>query len=137
MHSLYRQFRHFSRNVAGATAVEFAIMGSVMITLVIGLLDVAFALYVRNSFNHAVGEAARQVYLDSDRSPAAIETDVESRLARFNSPITTTVTTDISGALEYRTLNVKMTYHYKSPLLSSYPLVLETETRAPLLDYKL
>ncbi len=128
--------RLFKTDKSGATAVEFAIMGSVMIAIMFGFFDVAFAFYVRNSFNHAVGAAAREVYVDPDRTTAEITDDITDRLARFNSPIVTTVGTASAGALEYRVINVKMDYHYKTPYLNKFVVSLQGESRAPILDYQ-
>ncbi len=124
-------------DISGATAVEFAIMGSVMIALMFGFFDVAFSLYVKNSFNHAVNAAAREIYVDPDRTNTEIISDINARLARFNSPITAGVTTATAGSLEYKIISVQMDYNYKSPFLNSYTVTLEGESRAPILDYQL
>ena len=108
-----------------------------MIGIMISFFDIAFGFYVKNSFNHAVGAAAREVYLDPDRSESDIRTDVENRLLRFDSSVVTTVTTEAAGAVEYRVLNVRMTYQYKSPLLANHPINLNAEARAPVLNYQL
>ncbi len=129
--------RSFHGDVRGASAVEFAIMGSVMAGLMIGFFDVAFGMYVTNSFNHAVNAAAREVYVDPARAPEAIKADVESRLSRFHSPIETVVTTETVGSVEFRVIEVTMSYSYKSPFLSKFPMNLAAEGRAPILDYKL
>ncbi len=126
----------FRKDREGATAVEFAIMGSVMFALLFGFFDVAFALYVRNSFNHSVNAAARAIYIDPDRTNSAIKADLEYRLSRFNSPVTAAVTTATSGSLEYRVINVQMDYSYKSPFLSHFDITLVGEGRAPILDYQ-
>lgn len=124
-------------NEAGATAIEFAIMAPVMLALMIGFLDISFSFYVRNSFNHAVNAAGREVYVDPDRSDSDIIADVNARLTRFSSPITTSVTTQTAGALEYKVINVRMAYRYKSPFLNQITVTLEGESRAPVLNYQL
>ncbi len=127
----------FTRDASGASAVEFAIMGTVMIGLMVGFFDVAFAFYVRNSFNHAVSAAAREIYVDPDRTNTEIETDINARLSKFSSSITTSVATATAGALEYKVINVQMDYNYKSPFLNNYTVTLVGESRAPILDYQL
>jgi Flp pilus assembly protein TadG len=129
--------RAFHRDRGGSSAVEFAIMGAVMIGLMFGFYDVAFAMYVRNSFNHTVGAAAREVYVNPDRTESEIETDIFTRLSKYSDDISVSAGLETSGGLEYRTITVQMVYHYKSPFLSNIPVTLQGETRAPILDYKL
>ncbi len=129
--------RHFARRKDGATAVEFAIMGSVMFGVMFGFFDVAFALYVRNNFNHAVNAAAREVYVDPDRKNSEIKADLAARLTKYSKQITTSVSTSTSGPVEYKVINVQMTYHYKSPLLNKFSVTLKGESRAPILDYQI
>lgn len=43
----------------GATAVEFSIVGSALIILLIGILDVGFALFCATDVRHAVERGAR------------------------------------------------------------------------------
>jgi len=129
--------RAFHRDRSGGSAVEFAIMGAVMIALMLGFYDVAFSIYVRNSFNHTVSDAARQVYVDPDRTESEIETDILATLSKYSERISVTAPIETSGDLDYRTINVQMVYHYKSPFLNNMPITLQGESRAPILDYQL
>lgn len=132
-----RQIIQFLNARDGATALEFAIMGPVVLGVLFGLFDIAFSLYVKSSFTHAVNTAAREVYLDPDRTDSEIETDLTSQLAKFNSLVSTKISSDASGSLEYKVIRATMTYNYKTPILNQIPIILEGESRAPILNYSI
>lgn len=127
----------FRRNDDGTTAVEFAIVGPLIIALMFWFFDLAFSLYVRNSFMHAVNEAAREVYLDPDRTDQELETSLMSKLDRFGEEVTIESTLDTSGALHFHVISAQMTYHFKAPPFSGSGIVLTAESRAPVIGYKL
>lgn len=129
--------KRFRSAASGASAVEFAIMGPVVIGVMFGFFDVAFSLYVKNSFNQAIGAAAREVYTDPDRTNLEIQTDVNAQLSKYGSNITTYIDTATSGSVTYKIIRVTMDYSYKSPILSRHTITLEGESRAPILDYQL
>ena len=55
------QFRQFVKNVnsVGSAVVDFTLISTVLIPLVLGLLQVALVLHVRNTMTAAVSEGAR------------------------------------------------------------------------------
>ena len=131
-----RLSKRFLKEKGGAAAVEFAIMGAVMFGVMFGFFDIAYAFYVRNSFNHAVDASARNVYIHPDITNDEIKADVIDKLAKFSDKISTEVSLTDTGEVEYRVINVQMTYHYKSPWLHEFDVVLKGESRAPVLTYK-
>ena len=131
-----RFWARFAKDHSGTSAVEFAIVGPFFIILFFWFCDVAFAVYVRNSFTHAVNEAAREVYLNPNRTDAELETSLNAKLARFGDAITVSSTKETAGAVNYHVISAEMTYHFKSPGLSARDLVLRAASRAPIITYK-
>ena len=129
--------KRFRRDRRGTTAVEFAIMGPVIFALMFWFFDVAFSLYVRNSFTHAVNEAAREVYLNPDRTDEELETSLVSKLGRFGEGITVASTFETGAPLDYHVITAQMNYRFKSPPLNSRTITLSAEGRAPVITYKL
>jgi Flp pilus assembly protein TadG len=50
---------------AGATAVEFAILGPLVLVILIGVIEFGRMLWVENALQYAVAQAARCVTIDS------------------------------------------------------------------------
>jgi Flp pilus assembly pilin Flp len=61
--------RRFLRDRSGAVAVEFAIVGSVLLLLVFGVFEFGRAIYYRNLVEVLTDEAARSSILSADCVP--------------------------------------------------------------------
>ncbi len=129
--------RGFFGNARGTTAVEFAIVGPLVIAMMFWFFDLAFSLYVRNSFNHAVNTVARSAYIDPDRTDEQIIALLEGELARFGDGIVAASTTETIDSLDYHIINAQMQYRFKLPPFSGSPLTLTAQARAPIIRYQL
>ena len=134
---IMRRKRHFCQDASGTTAVEFAIVAPLIFALMFWFFDISFSLYVRNSFTHAVNTAARDVYLDPDRTDEELEADLTALLSRFGDGISVVSTLDSTGAIDYHVISASMMYHYKSPPFSGSSITLRAEGRAPVIDYRI
>lgn len=121
----------------GAAAVEFAIVGPIVFALMFWFFDLAFSLYVQNSFHHAVNTAARAIYLDPDRTEDEIAADLEAMLSRFGDNVTTTLTLETVGSLDYRVIDAQMAYRFKVPPFSGKAITLRAVGRAPIVNYQI
>ncbi len=84
--------RRFQRQ-RGAAAVEFAIVVPLLLTLVVGIMDVSNLLYVYNSMLTAAREASRSVAVAQQTVPQATAT-AQTKLAVLigkNGPIPFTI----------------------------------------------
>lgn len=64
-----RALRRFLHDRSGAAAVEFAIVGSVLMLLVFGVFEFGRAIYYRNLVETLTDEAARSSILSADCAP--------------------------------------------------------------------
>lgn len=126
----------YSDDSAGATAVEFAIVGPLIFALMFWFFDLAFSLYVRNSFTHAVNSVARDVYLDPDRSDEQLLEALTGKLSRFGGAISVESTLETVGSIDYHVISASMLYHFKSPPFSGAAITLNAEGRAPVIRYQ-
>ncbi|WOI53012.1 TadE/TadG family type IV pilus assembly protein [Parvularcula sp. LCG005] len=129
--------RRFLRQTDGISAVEFSIVAPIFIIFMLWFFDVSYSLYVKNSFHHAVGTVARGVYLDPATAEAEIKEDMDEWIEKFGEEVITTITTETVGEIDYRVIDAKMTYTYKTPPFSGKSITLEAKGRAPILTYQL
>ncbi len=73
---LLRAARSFWRDEDGAGAVEFAIVGSVLIALMLGIIQLGWALQLRNELGKAADHAVRHVLLEPTAGDAEFEQTV-------------------------------------------------------------
>jgi Flp pilus assembly protein TadG len=59
----------------GATAVEAALVSSVLIVLIFGIIEFGMALWAWNTMGLAVQDAGRYVMINSATPPATLETN--------------------------------------------------------------
>ena len=68
------------RDESGVAVVDFVLVAAVLVPLVLGLIQLALVLHVRNTVTAAASEGAR-VAAAFDRGPADAEARVRARLA--------------------------------------------------------
>ena len=66
-------FRAYLRDVRGAAAVEFALIGIPTILLFLGLVEFGRGLHVKNALNDAADRAQRAVLIEPSLSDALLE----------------------------------------------------------------
>ena len=125
----------FLRRTDGASSIEFAFVFPPLFLMILGLGDVAYAHYVRNTFESSVNETARAVYIEPDTTKGEMEGKLDAVLARFPGKKQRAVTEETVGGVKYWVLSASATYRYKVPPLSWTEVTLAASSRAPVLDY--
>ena len=119
------------RDENGASAVEFALVGSAFIALCIGLLEFGSALQVRNELAHAADRGARLLIIDPEATDEAIEAQVEALLARYDSDmLAVDVTSD--ALAEYRTISIAYDVQITVPFFPVSVLTLSALRQVPI-----
>ena len=73
----------FRRAEAGALSAEFAIVGTVLVSAVIGMIEIGRVVQINNDLSYAADRAARRVMIDR----AATTSDIEATArAAFDAP---------------------------------------------------
>jgi Flp pilus assembly protein TadG len=123
-----RSIRSMARDRSGATAVEFALLAPVLFMFLMGILEMGLALWMQNSLDYSVAEAARCAANSSTCGAPSSQT----------SALVTAYAAGVSGAALDSSV---FTYsHAASPnnacgyqVTASYPLTLAI----PFLNYSL
>ncbi|MRX51763.1 hypothetical protein GI374_15285 [Paracoccus sp. S-4012] len=77
------QLRWLVRCASGAAAIEFAMIGLLVISLILGIFELGRAMFLRNQLAFAADVAARRVLLD----PSAASGDLEQLAATIRESI--------------------------------------------------
>jgi Flp pilus assembly protein TadG len=86
-------FSRIKRDKRGATLVEFAIVAPVLLTIIMGIMDVAYNQYARGVLEGEVQRAARKLTMESAADIAkqtAMDTSVKTQFLKVVSPATVT-----------------------------------------------
>ena len=72
--------RKFRGCRVGASAVEFALISPVFLVMVGGILEIGRALYIRNTLQYAVEEAARYAMINTSATSTQVEAYAASKV---------------------------------------------------------
>jgi Flp pilus assembly protein TadG len=118
----------------GAAAIEFAIVGSILIALCLAILQFGWALQVRNEIAVAADQAVRYLMLTPDASDADFKAQVENRLDDYNPDKLTVTPGEVAvGTATFRTITVRYEFSLSVPGLPADLVELEVSRRTPRL----
>jgi Flp pilus assembly protein TadG len=114
--------------------VEFSIVGSLAVALILGVIQLGWALQIRNDMSQAADQAARFVMLVPEASDSAFEAKVYSALSEYDAErIDVEVGEMTVGATEFRTLAVEYDFSLSIPGFPVSAITLSQSRRIPIL----
>jgi Flp pilus assembly protein TadG len=129
-----RKARGLVSDRSGAAAVEFALVFPVFLALMIGLLQLGWALHCAASVRWALETSARTLLINPSATASDLQTAMTSKLASVadssNLSVALSTQTAAGGA---RVLHAASTYSYRLqiPLLPSWTLTFHAATDVP------
>jgi TadE-like protein len=113
MRKLFRKRGKFLGNESGVAAIDFAIVGSVFIVLVLGTFEFGRVLYVRNKLTHAADAVTREVLVSSSEydSSTASEDDLLAKADDWlhdldKAKLDVDIGDEIVDGIDYRTITL-------------------------------
>ncbi len=115
----------------GATAVEFAIVAPLFLTMAVGVIEVSRAMWIKASMQYAVEETARYALVNTSATTSALQTYAQTKLADTGVD-TTGMTFNVTGDGTYADIQVSYTFQTLTTLLPFPSLTLSAKSRVPL-----
>jgi len=120
----------FRRDAGGATAVEFALILPVLLTFLLGLIEFGRAMWIRNTMQYAVEDAARYAAITSGATSSDVTTFAQSRLLALDSA---TVTFSVTFGASSVTVSATHSFQFlASGLLPFGPITLSASAQFPM-----
>ena len=117
----------------GTTAIEFAIVGFVMILVCIGVIEFGRGLQMRNELAFAADLGARKVLTDSTISDTDLETALRAGLTVSDPDLLeVTIGAATVNAVQFRSITLSYPLTLLVPGLSGDALRLSLERRVPV-----
>lgn len=99
--------KRIARSEDGTSAVEFAIVASVLITILLAIVQFGWALQVRSQMGRAADEAVRYVQLKPEASDAEFKNQVTAAMAKYDKKRLDVQTGQaLIGSTQFRTVTV-------------------------------
>lgn len=129
-------FAHrFQTSQAGASAIEFAMVLPLFVTMVLGTIQMSIVYYQAGTVQFALEETAREVMIDPDLTLSQIESSIEQRLQALTSQqVSVTYSVDSSGPISIAQVNASFTIEVVIPFVPGFSVPFDAETRIPLLS---
>jgi Flp pilus assembly protein TadG len=125
-------FRSVRACTRGAAAVEFAIVSSVFIMLLLGILEFGRALYTQNQIAFLADQAVRRVLMDPDVSSTALESALRDQFTAGNpESLAIEITSESAGSMTYRVVRIDFPFALLVPNIASNLLTLGVDRRVP------
>jgi Flp pilus assembly protein TadG len=120
--------RRFAGDRSGGAALEFALLGPVVLMFIIGFFQVAWAMYCASSVRYALHNSARALVLNPSMSSSDFQNLVRSAvtpLAAENVSVSLTTTSPSSG-LQLSQATATYNYQIVIPFMPTYNGVFST-----------
>ena len=129
------RLRHLIRRDDGTAAIEFALIGLLLIVVSVGTIEVGRALFLFNELAHAADRAARLILIDptitdGDLGTAVRDTDLLTGLSPAVLAVSTGSVTD--DGISFRTVRLEYPFTPMVSGLTISSLTMATVRRVPI-----
>lgn len=122
----------FGRSQDGGVAIEFAIISSVFIFVIVGTLEFGRAMYVRNELSYAADIAAREILKDAEASESTVEGAARTAFRGDAELLTFDLSNETVDGVQFRTLQLNYPFTLLVPQLSGRMFDLSVTRRTPV-----
>ena len=115
----------------GAAAVEFSIVGFVMILVMLGIVEFSRGLLVHNEIAYLADIGSRKVLIDPAIADEALQGEMRTAFSRDRDALRIAISTETIGDMQYRIIAVAYPMNLLVPGLASRALSLHATRRIP------
>lgn len=130
-------FRRLRRCEDGATAIEFAFIGMVMIILSLGLIEFGRGFYLYNKLSFAVDLAARMVLTKPEIADQALKDEVSAAFTGEKPSPVVTITSGSTGTgtslIKFKTIVISLPFRPLVPNIVRDTINLRVSRRIPII----
>jgi Flp pilus assembly protein TadG len=120
---------------AGSVAVEFALIIPVALAILVGIVEVGRALWIRTSLQFAVEEGARYMMVHQNADDADLTAFALDKLAGIDpASVDLSLLRETVDGTDFVTVSARFQFHYVASLITGEPFLLTGSSRAPLLE---
>lgn len=124
------------RCAKGASAVEFALVAPIFLMMVLGMMEIGRALWIKNTMQYAVEEAARYAIINTDATTAQVTSYAAGKVpGTWNVDSSNfSTSTSTSGGVKYYTITGSYDFVPMVTIIKMNPFTLEARARVPVRD---
>ena len=118
MNAAINHLRRLKRDVAGATAVEFAVVGPVLFILVFGIIQTGLLIFTKQQLHYAVESAVRSVMINPAMAESEIRTHILNKMSTINDSdlvVIAPIGTTFLNSIEMRNIIAEYDFNFFVP----------------------
>ncbi|WP_262269897.1 TadE/TadG family type IV pilus assembly protein [Microvirga yunnanensis] len=132
MTRIHQLFFRFHRCQSGVAAIEFALVGSLLILVSLGVIEFGRGLLVRNEISYLADLGSRQILLNPDVSESTLRSQMQAEFSGEKSLLQLATTLETLDGAKYRSIKVSYPLTLLVPGLTDSPMNLSITRRVPL-----
>jgi Flp pilus assembly protein TadG len=119
----------------GSVAVEFALIIPVALVILVGIVEVGRAMWIRASLQFAVEEGARYMMVHQNADDADLTAFALDKLAGIDpASVDLSLLRETVDGTDFVTVSATFQFHYVASLITGESFLLTGSSRAPLLE---
>jgi hypothetical protein len=122
----------FRRCDGGTAAIEFAIVGSLLILVALGLIEFGRGLLVRNEIAYLADLGTRQILLDPSIPDSTLKSQMQAEFSGDDALLQLVTALEILDGTKYRSVRVSYPLTLLVPGLTDNSLSLSITRRVPI-----
>jgi Flp pilus assembly protein TadG len=126
-----RQSR-LARCERGGVAIEFAIIGSLLVLGCLAIMEFGRGLYLRSELSFAADAAERQMLMNADISDEDIDTTIRSAFSGDADSLTIDMSEETIDGVKFRTVSLSYPMALLMPVVPSGELHITVDRRTPI-----
>jgi Flp pilus assembly protein TadG len=120
---------------AGSVAVEFALIIPVALAILVGIVEVGRAMWIRASLQFAVEEGARYMMVHQNAADAELSAFALDKLVGVDpASVDLSLVRKTVDGTDFVTISATFHFQYVALLIGGEPFILTGSSRAPLLE---
>jgi Flp pilus assembly protein TadG len=122
----------FRRCQGGTAAVEFAVVGSLLILVSLGIIEFGRGLLVRNELSYLADLGSRQILLDPAIPDGTLRSRMQAAFSGDDAALQLSTALETIDGIKYRSVSVTYPLTLLVPGLAEGPLNLSITRRVPV-----
>lgn len=121
------------REESGATAIEFALIAPVLMSMVLMTMQIGLALHKGNTVQWAINKAARAALLDTSLDEAGIQNYIDARISTIDSGASVDISYEVTtvGTAALGTISGTYYHNIEVPFLPAFTAKFDIDVSVP------
>ena len=133
MNAAINHLRRLKRDVAGVTAIEFAVVAPVLFILVFGIIQTGLLIFTKQQLHYAVESAVRSVMINPAMAESEVRVHILNKMSTINDSdlvVIAPIGTTFLNSIEMRNIIAEYDFNFFVPYSNLSSMTLTSDGHA-------